>query len=311
MPKAAQLRAPAVFAAATALLCATASAATPPPRPAITGIAHIALATQNLVADRAFYTQKLGWSAVASPEFADGVRFYGDPRQTVEVHPATSASEPTLQHVALATPDADGMRLYLKNKGVTVPAELTTLRDGEQLFDVRDPEGNTIEFVQRAPGGDSGEAKAPDSLSGRIIHAGFIVHSAADEDRFYKDILGFHPYWSGGMKEGATDWVSLQVPDGTDWIEYMLNIPPNPSRHQVGVQDHFSLGVVDMDPVAAALKQRGWSPSPSSQKQLGRNGRVQLNLYDPDDVRVEFMEFKPRQTPCCHPVTGAQPEPDQ
>ena len=301
-------------AAAAFLLAAAVSAmAAPAPlqRPAITGIAHVALATQNMAADRTFYTHMLGWNAVASPEFADGVRFYGDPRQTLEVHPAQSASEPAFEHVAFATADAAAMRLYLKSKGVAVPESLTKLRDGEREFRVKDPEGNTIEFVQRAPGANMHGHNAPESLSGRIIHAGFIVHSAAAEDRFYKDILGFHPYWSGGMKEGVTDWVSLQVPEGTDWVEYMLNVPPNPSHRQIGVNDHFSLGVIDMDTVVEKLGQRGWTPSPGSKKQMGRDGKVQLNLYDPDDVRVEFMEFKPRETPCCHPITGKQPGPDQ
>ncbi len=241
----------------------------------------------------------------------DGVRFYGDPRQTVEVHPAKTASEPVLENVAFATADVAALRLYLKSKGVAVPSGLTKLRDGEQTFRVKDPEGNAIEFVQRAAEGSATTGKAPESISGRIIHAGFIVHSAAAEDHFYKDVLGFHNYWSGGMKEGATDWVSLQVPDGTDWVEYMLNIPPDPSHRQIGVQDHFSLGVVDMDTAVTKLKERGWTPSASSKKQMGRDGKFQLNLYDPDEVRVEFMEFKPKQEPCCHPITGAQPGADR
>lgn len=304
MPLQARLQ---TIAAALLLAAATAlQAAAPPTRPPITGIAHVALRTQNLPADRLFYTEKLGWTATASPEFPDGIRVYGDPSQSVEIHPAASASEPVLQHVGLATPDAEAMRVYLKGKRVAVPAALTTLRDGAKVFDVQDPEGNTIEFVQRVPGAPVG-SKAPDSISGRIIHAGFIVRSASAEDRFYRDILGFHPYWSGGMKEGVVDWASLQVPDGTDWLEYMLNIPPNPSHHEVGVQDHFSLGVADMDTVVAKLEQRGWTPSPASQKQMGRDGKFQLNFYDPDQVRVEFMEFKPRQTPCCHPITGREP----
>ncbi len=282
-------------------IAASAGFASEPQRPAITGVAHVALRTQDMAADRAFFTQKLGWTAVASPEFADGVRFYGDPRQSVEVHPG---SGPVLEHVALRTSDAEAMRMYLQSKGVAVPPRTTVLRDGERIFDVKDPEGNRVEFVQGspAPGG-----KTAGSVSGRIIHAGFIVRSAAAEDRFYKDILGFHPYWAGGMKDGTVDWQSLQVPDGTDWVEYMLHIPADASPKQVGVQDHFALGVPDMDSIAAELEKRGWAPSPDSHKQMGRDGKVQLNLYDPDLTRVEFMEFKPRQTPCCSPITGREP----
>jgi len=47
-----------------------------------------------------------------------------------------------------------------------------------------------------------------------------------------------------------SNWISQQVPDGTDWLEYMLvhgpektGIPASMSQEQLGVLDHFSLGV--------------------------------------------------------------------
>lgn len=304
----------------SALTCLAAAPA--PKRPPITGIAHVALAAQSISADRAYYTHYLGWQAVASPEFADGVRFYGNPHQTVEVRPAKSKSELAFQHVEFSTPDASALRLYLQSKGVQVPAALTLLSDGEQLFLVKDPEGNTIGFVQ--PAGHSTSAAAapalpiepmppagPQNISGRIIHAGFLVRSAPTEDKFYRDILGFRLYWMGGMKDSVTDFVSLQVPNGTDWIEYMLNAPAQPSAHQIGVDDHFSLGVPHMDPVVAAFKQRGFPPNGQTAKQMGRDGKYQFNIYDPDGVRIEYMELTPAETPCCHPFTGPQPTPTE
>jgi hypothetical protein len=45
------------------------------------------------------------------------------------------------------------------------------------------------------------------ALSGHIIHVGFIVHERA---RGY-----------GGMAHDKPTWVSQQVPDGTDRLEYM------------------------------------------------------------------------------------------
>ncbi len=298
------------FAAAASFLLPAAALAAPA-RPPITGIAHIALATQNMDADRHFYTHYLGWTAVASPEFPDGgVRFYGDPRQTVEIHPASSTTELAFQHVAFTTPDVNAMRLYLKSKGVAVPDAVKTLRDGEKEFLVKDPEGNAIEFVQKPAGANHTAHNAPNSIAGRIIHAGFIVKSASTEDTFYKDILGFKSYWSGGMKDGVTDFVSIQVPNGTDWIEYMLNAGPSPSKRQIGVDDHFSLGVVNMDEIVAKFQQRGFPPNSQTAKQMGRDGKIQLNEYDPDGVRVEFMEFKPAGTPCCHAFEGTQPSPN-
>ncbi len=278
-------------------------------RPPITGIAGVGLAAQSLPADRAFYEKTLGWVAGPSAEAPNGLRFYGVPKQWVEVLPATSADEHSFRYIAFATTDAKRMRLYLAEHGVMVPPSVTRWADGSQGFGVKDPEGNMVEFIQRGP---LPAHPAPNSraISSQIIHAGFQVHSASVEDNFYKKILGFRPYWKGGMKDGVTDFISIQVPNGTDWIEYMVSVPANPSRRELGVVDHFSLGVVDIDTVVAKLSQRGWKPSPASHKQMGRDGKYQLNLYDPDDVRVEFMQLQPTEKPCCSPFTGPQPEPE-
>ena len=47
-------------------------------------------------------------------------------------------------------------------------------------------------------------------------------------------------YWNGGFEESDTDWEEIQVPDGSDWIEYMLNIPPTAEHKELGVQNQFS-----------------------------------------------------------------------
>ena len=55
---------------------------------------------------------------------------------------------------------------------------------------------------------------------------------------------------------------------------------------------------------------RGWTPSGGSKVQMGRDGKWQLNVYDPDGTRVELMEFTPKQTPCCAPFTAPHPGPE-
>ena len=100
-------------------------------RPAITGIAGVGLAAQSLPADRAFYEKTLGWTAAPSVEAPNGSRFYGVPKQWVEVLPATSADEHPFRYVAFATTDANQMRLYLAQHGVTVPSSCYAL-DGRQ-----------------------------------------------------------------------------------------------------------------------------------------------------------------------------------
>ena len=40
---------------------------------------------------------------------------------------------------------------------------------------------------------------------------------------------------------------------------------------------------------------------------MGRDGKWQLNLYDPDFTRIELMEFKPIEKPCCSEFQGRHP----
>jgi catechol 2,3-dioxygenase-like lactoylglutathione lyase family enzyme len=140
-----------------------------------------------------------------------------------------------------------------------------------------------------------------------MIHTGFIVHNREGEDHFYLEILGFRPYWHGGMKDDVTDWNAIQVPDGTDWLEYMLNQPAQPDLHTAGVMNHISLGVVDMKKAQAILELHGWKAHGEEKAQMGKDGKWQLNLYDPDLTRVELMEFKPAEKPCCSAFTGPHP----
>jgi hypothetical protein len=108
------------------------------------------------------------------------------------------------------------------------------------------------------------------------------------------------------MKDNEKSWVAMQVPDGTDWVEYMLNISQTADHHTVGVMNHIALGVTDIQKLAERLREEGVVPILEEPK-LGRDGKWQLNLYDPDDTRVEFMEFLPKEKPCCSEFTGPHP----
>ena len=61
----------------------------------------------------------------------------------------------------------------------------------------------------------------------------------------------------------------------------------------------MALGVDDMKAAQKLLESRGWKPSENEHAQIGKDGKWQLNLYDPDGTRVELMEFKPVAKPCC------------
>jgi catechol 2,3-dioxygenase-like lactoylglutathione lyase family enzyme len=178
---------------------------------------------------------------------------------------------------------------------------------------VHDPDGHSISFVE-LPQFFSGEWVLVDATGSRpsitpirIIHAGFIVHNRAATEHFYKDILGFRPYWHGGMKDDQTDWVSMQVPDGTDWLEFMVNVEPNADQRLRGIMNHIAIGVSDIHATQKKLLDAGVKLT--EEPKIGRDGKWQLNLYDPDDTRVEFMEFSPVQKPCCSDYTGPHPKP--
>jgi catechol 2,3-dioxygenase-like lactoylglutathione lyase family enzyme len=218
-----------------------------------------------------------------------------------------------LDHIAFNTADANGLRTYLAANGWKTPQNVVRGFDGTTWFEVFDPEGNRVEFVQ--PGGSlKRSVNAPNVIGRHMIHLGILVHSREAEDKFYKDLLGFKPYWFGGMKEGKLDWVSQQVPDGHDWLEYMLSagpgtgLPADMTQNQLGVLDHLSIGEASV-PDAYKVLEAGnrltgrHDPAPK----IGLDGKYQFNLYDPDGIRLELMDFHATSKPCCSPFTAEDP----
>jgi catechol 2,3-dioxygenase-like lactoylglutathione lyase family enzyme len=276
-----------------------------PTRPPITGVAFARFYTTNPEAAQKFYGDTLGYER----KQADGMLLYPiNHSQWVELITKTPPpqSNNRLAAVAFTTTNAAQLERYLEAKGIK-PEQ--PLKNGQ--FAVRDPEGNLVIFVQKgSEKAVATTAASPNATSHRIIHVGFMVTDAGKENTFWRDILGFRPYWHGGPKEGVDNWVSQQVPGGTDWLEYMLNNGPNPTLQHAGVMDHFSLGVVSMPDTIAALARNHCEGPNCTKSQLGKDGKVQLNLYDPDLTRVEFMEFTPKQDPCCSPFTAKHPSPD-
>jgi catechol 2,3-dioxygenase-like lactoylglutathione lyase family enzyme len=283
-------------------------------RPAITGISHIALYAADPAKSEQFYVHDLGAIKRDDPENAQGTRYYFAPTQFVEILPlpASPISINRLDHVAFTTPDAERLRAYLASKQITVPKRTVRGSDGSKRFSVLDPEGNRIEFVQPPP-------HLPDipvnPLSSHIIHVGFIVHDRAREDEFFRSVLGFKPYWFGGMKDDTPTWISQQVPDGTDWLEYMIvgtpegrGIPANMKAADLGVLNHFSLGVRSAADAYALLWNGDRLTGQTNTPKIGRDAKWQLNLLDPDGTRAEIMELHAIGKPCCSPFTAADPQ---
>jgi lactoylglutathione lyase len=276
-------------------------------RPPIVGVAHIGLKTDNLAAAREFYGNALGFQEPFTVDKPSGglilTYFKVNDHQYIEVFPELkSATEDRLSHIAFETTNIQQLRDYLSRRGVKVPDTLKPGLDGNLSMMLKDPDGHNVEFVEYRPGSlhsrNFGKYLPETRVSQRIIHVGITVQDRAAADRFYRDILGFHDIWHGGMKDDVTDWVDMRVPDGTDWLEYMLNVH-NPSPHTLGVMHHLALGVPSVAEGYRTVVERGLKPE---KPQIGRDGKWQLNLYDPNGTRAELMEPKPVRTPCCSPM---------
>ncbi len=281
-------------------------------RPQITGISHLAVYASDPASTEHFYIDILGASKGVDPEDPKGVRYYYSATQYTEVLPLPADHTISrMDHVAFNTNDAKGLLDYLRTHGTAGLSDVHTGSDGSQYFESRDPEGNKVQFIQ--PGKPDVKPTAAELPSSRVIHVGFLVKDKAAEDRFYKELLGFRPYWFGAMHPDKVDWVSQQVPDGHDWLEYMLvgdgsDTPAaKVDQRQLGVLNHFSLGVPNMEKaMTLMIGQERLSPRHDG-PQMGKDGKWQANFYDPDGTRVEFMEFQPVIKPCCSGFTAESP----
>ena len=277
-----------------------------PVRPKITGIAHVRVYSTSLDKSTRFYGQMLGL-APETGGCAESAQlcFAVNDRQQIDIVPLPkSAKSNFLAEVAFSTADAGRMRCYIVAHGIRA-GEVVKDTDGSQHFEMVDPEGQPIAFVQNAPRKNS--KPAPKQVSTRLLHAGFVVRDSALEDYFYRDLLGFRLYWHGGFKDADTDWEEIQVPDGSEWIEYMLNIPTNADHKELGVQNHFSLGVASAREAVELLHTRGLKSIDGPE--IGRDAKWAADVYDPDATRVELMEFVPVQAPCCNPYAAPHPKP--
>jgi len=300
-----------------------------PSRPRILGIAIVRILSRDLSGSKDFYSRVLTedhpcvWCGQTSKN-----TFSVNYLQYIQLAalPPTAPSN-LVDEITFETDDVPALWKYLTSQGVNATSVDMRLYDNpaarqildaykpshktkrektipDVYFSVLDPEGYRIGFVQLSA---DVHKPRPDADKMRLIHAGFVVHDRTATDHFYKDILGFRPYWHGGMKDDKDDWVAMQVPDGTDWVEYMLNIPTDADKRLLGVMNHIAIGVPDIQAAKAQLIKNGWKPG--EEPKLGRDGKWQLNVYDPDDTRIEFMEFTPKEKPCCSEFTGPHPKP--
>lgn len=275
-------------------------------RPPIVGIANFVVKTDNLAEVRRFYTGVLGYDEVFQHK-RPGVKariavFKVNDRQYIEVtQTLANEADDKLIQIGFETKDARKLRDYLAEKGLTVPARLSKDMDGNYSFVVNDPEGHPVEFVEYLEGSrhakNFGKAISSKRISDHMLHVGVHVKNPGAQDKFYKDILGFRLQWKGGPRDDRFDWISLMVPDGNNWVEYMVNHGPPPDPKQLGVWHHVCVGTLDIQSLYKTVQERGYTPP--RPPNIARDGRWLLQLYDKHNTRTEVMIRKPVEKPCC------------
>jgi catechol 2,3-dioxygenase-like lactoylglutathione lyase family enzyme len=123
------------------------------------------LRIDDLAAARKFYTGILGFQEPFTLDKEPGhgtglllTYFKVNDHQYIEVFPElTDPAMDRLSHISFETTDAEQLRAYLASRGVKVPDHLQSRRDGDLGFNVKDPDGHDVEFMQYLP----------DSLHGR------------------------------------------------------------------------------------------------------------------------------------------------
>jgi lactoylglutathione lyase len=272
----------------------------PPARPKILGISHLAVFVSDLDKARGFYRDLLGFEESFTLKKADSTVETAfvkiNDRQWIELLTGPTAGEGQLHHVALYTDNADRMRAYLGSRGVKVPARVEKDRTGDRHFTIEDPDGHSVEIVEyqddSSTAKDRGKHLPSARISDRAMHVGILVGDLAAATKFYNGILGFEEFWRGSAANSETlSWVNMRVPDGTDYLEFML-YRDKPAPDNRGSAHHICLVVPDADRAVATLETRpvrsGYT-RPISVR-TGINRKRQVNLFDPDGTRIELME---------------------
>jgi catechol 2,3-dioxygenase-like lactoylglutathione lyase family enzyme len=301
---------PAIWIAAGFGLCGSmvfaqgpdAPAAPAPVRPRILGISQVALYVHDLAVSRKFYGDFLGYAepfALFKPDGSVASAFVKiDDHQTVELIPEAAPATDRLVHIGLETDNAEAMRLYLKSRGVEVPDHVTKGHVTAFYFSVKDPDGHAVEFMQQEPESgitrDYGQHLPATRISTHMSHAGIMVRHLAAAQKFYHDILGCTETWRGSGNGKRLSWVNMKVPDGTDWVEFML-YEKMPTLPHIGVSHHLCLLVPDVAKAGEILAGRPLPPGAllATQVIVGTDRKRQIHSFDPDGTRVEIMEPGP------------------
>lgn len=272
-------------------------------RPKITGISHVGYFVSDLPKTVSFWHDFMGFDeyTTLNRPGTNRIRIAFikiNDHQHIELFTDKPKDPPNMMsHLCFTVSSVEQMRGYLRSKGFDVkPSNGGKTRTGDYAFEIKDPDGTLIEFVQSLPTGieaqSAGKFMPAARISDAIYHVGFLVGNLDRSLAFYEGVLGFKETWRGSANQKELSWVNLKVPDGNDYIELMLY---RDKPDKFGTKNHVSLLVPSVPRAIDELESRPaykayLSYGKPLEMQVGKNGKRQVNIYDPDGTRVELME---------------------
>ncbi len=220
-------------------------------RPRVLGLAHMALYVNDLQKSRAFYKDFLGYSEVYVLKRDDG----SDRIAFIKVNDN--------QYIELVAenPKQDGHLNHIAFVTDSAPA----MRD----------------YLAAR------EVKVPDKVGkGRIGNSNFNI---IDPDGHTVEIVQYEPE-SWTMREKGKFMPDTRI--STHIAHIGVLYAKTPDAQEVGVKNHICLVTPDIQKAVAILESRrahGNYVRPIEIK-VGKNGKRQANLFDPDGTRIELME---------------------
>jgi catechol 2,3-dioxygenase-like lactoylglutathione lyase family enzyme len=232
------------------------------------GVAHVALRVSDVAKSRAFY-KTLGWEQAF--EFSDDqgtttsyVKV--NDLQFIELYRRSKPSDPLgLMHICLLTGDVDRVSAAYTALGL-VPTQPRKARAGNLLFNLRDPEGQVIEYTQYLPGSlhyeDHGKHVSEARISDHMINVVMTAKDVDAEKSFFTGKLGFS---ASGYKLGVpgTPGETIELKPSVPGAIPELRFAADPKR------------------AAAELKKRGLD--------VKLSGGVPA-VRDPDGVAISFSD---------------------
>jgi catechol 2,3-dioxygenase-like lactoylglutathione lyase family enzyme len=178
-----------------AFLLAPAACPASPDSVALAGIAHVALRVNDVPRSREFY-RSLGFEQAFELESGGAPVSYVkiNDRQFIELYGRSAPDQPLgLMHVCFDVDDLESLSAAYVKRGLA-PADKRKARAGNLLFNLRDPEGQLLEYTQYLPGSlhwnERGKHLGQDR-PGRLLRVSVAVKDIAAAKAFYTTKLGF------------------------------------------------------------------------------------------------------------------------